>query len=199
MGREGTGGVGWQGGGWIAGVAGQMRAEIWGLLVPGNPVLAADYAARDAGVRKAGTVGCLMGLRNGLRGIPAAWKDPLQDRYELQVTGLPREWSIADLARQVVETGESLLVSPREGGKRARGAVVRSEPVSTTCHAPHPRSSHVTEIDPRTRRSLAGQACKGNVIVSSASETRRYETSGPLGIGHSAGTAGGGAGRPHRP
>lgn len=56
----------------------------------------------------AGTVGCLMGLRNGLQGIPADWRDPVQDRYELQVTGLPREWSIADLARQVVETGLAL-------------------------------------------------------------------------------------------
>ncbi len=56
----------------------------------------------------AGTVGCLLGLRNGLDGVPAEWKDPIQDRYELQVTGLPREWRIADLAAQIAETGAAL-------------------------------------------------------------------------------------------
>ena len=58
----------------------------------------------------AGTVGCLMGLLVGLDGIPADWKDPLQDRYELQVTGLPREWTITELAQQIVSTGQALAL-----------------------------------------------------------------------------------------
>lgn len=57
----------------------------------------------------AGTVGCLLGLRGGLQGIPAEWKDPVQSHYSLQVTGLPREWAIAYLARQIVGTGQALL------------------------------------------------------------------------------------------
>jgi len=61
----------------------------------------------------AGTVGCLLGLRNGLEGIPADWKDPLGDRYEVQVTGLPRKWQIGDLARQIAETGAALARGER--------------------------------------------------------------------------------------
>ena len=56
----------------------------------------------------AGTVGCLLGLRNGLEAIPEQWKGPLNDTYELQVTGLPRQWKIAELARQMAETGAAL-------------------------------------------------------------------------------------------
>jgi ADP-ribosylglycohydrolase len=56
----------------------------------------------------AGTVGCLMGLRNGLGAIPSDWRDPLDDAYDLQVTGLPRHWRIADLAAQMAETGAAL-------------------------------------------------------------------------------------------
>jgi len=62
----------------------------------------------------AGTVGCLLGLRNGLAAIPAEWKDPLNDTYELQVTGPPRKWRIADLARQIAETAAAL----RENGPK---------------------------------------------------------------------------------
>ena len=58
----------------------------------------------------AGTVGCLLGLRNGLDAIPAEWKDPLGDMYELQVTGLPRQWKIVDLAAEMAQTGETLVV-----------------------------------------------------------------------------------------
>jgi hypothetical protein len=56
----------------------------------------------------AGTVGCLLGLRNGLDAIPPEWKGPLNDTYELQVTGLPRRWKIEDLARQMAETAAAL-------------------------------------------------------------------------------------------
>jgi hypothetical protein len=35
-------------------IAGQMRAEIWGMLAPGDPARAAEYAARDAGVFNVG-------------------------------------------------------------------------------------------------------------------------------------------------
>jgi hypothetical protein len=56
----------------------------------------------------AGTVGCLLGLRDGLDAIPAEWKDPIGDTYELQVAGLPRQWSIAELARQIAATGTAL-------------------------------------------------------------------------------------------
>jgi ADP-ribosylglycohydrolase len=59
----------------------------------------------------AGTVGCLLGLRNGLDGIPAEWKDPLNDVYELQMTGLPRQWKIADLAAEMAQTGMTLAAS----------------------------------------------------------------------------------------
>jgi ADP-ribosylglycohydrolase len=56
----------------------------------------------------AGTVGCLLGIRNGLDAIPPDWKDPVADTYELQVTGFPRTWNIGDLAFQIMETGMSL-------------------------------------------------------------------------------------------
>jgi ADP-ribosylglycohydrolase len=56
----------------------------------------------------AGTVGSLLGVRNGLDAIPAEWKDPLNDTYELQVTGIPRRWKIADLAREMAQTGAAL-------------------------------------------------------------------------------------------
>jgi ADP-ribosylglycohydrolase len=59
----------------------------------------------------AGTVGCLLGLRNGLDGIPADWKGPLNDTYELQVTGLPRQWKIAELAAEMAQTGLALALS----------------------------------------------------------------------------------------
>jgi ADP-ribosylglycohydrolase len=64
----------------------------------------------------AGTVGCLLGVRNGLEAIPDDWRAPLRDRYELQVTGLPRQWQIADLARQMSATGAALA------GDRPSGA-----------------------------------------------------------------------------
>jgi ADP-ribosylglycohydrolase len=56
----------------------------------------------------AGTVGCLLGLRNGLDAIPAEWKDPLGGMYELQVAGLPRQWKIIDLAAEMARTGLTL-------------------------------------------------------------------------------------------
>ena len=36
---------------------------------------------------------------------PPEWREPLDGMYELQVTGLPRRWKIAELARQMAETG----------------------------------------------------------------------------------------------
>jgi len=65
----------------------------------------------------AGTVGCLLSLRNGLDAIPGEWKDPLDDRYELQVTGLPRQWKIIKLAAEMAQTGLSLA-----SGNRTRKA-----------------------------------------------------------------------------
>jgi len=59
----------------------------------------------------AGTVGCLLGLRNGLDSIPAEWKDSLADRYELQVTGVPRQWKIVELAAEMAQTGLTLAGS----------------------------------------------------------------------------------------
>ncbi len=70
----------------------------------------------------AGTVGCLIGLRNGLDAIPAEWKEPLADRYEVQVTGLPRQWKIADLAHEIAATGAQLA------GQRAAGPAPVSSP-----------------------------------------------------------------------
>jgi hypothetical protein len=66
----------------------------------------------------AGTVGCLLGLRNGLDGIPADWKDPLNDLYELQVTGLPRQWKIVELAGEMAETGLALVSAYRAPAQR---------------------------------------------------------------------------------
>ncbi len=59
----------------------------------------------------AGTVGCLLGLRHGLDSIPADWKDPLNDMYEPQVTGLPRKWKIVELAGEMAQTGLTLARS----------------------------------------------------------------------------------------
>lgn len=56
----------------------------------------------------AGTVGCLLGLRNGLAAIPPEWREPLNDSYELKVTGLPRQWKIEELARKMAETAVAL-------------------------------------------------------------------------------------------
>ncbi|HUT90306.1 MAG TPA: ADP-ribosylglycohydrolase family protein [Thermoguttaceae bacterium] len=67
----------------------------------------------------AGTVGCLLGLRNGLQPIPAEWKDPLGDAYELQVTGLPRQWKIGEFAREIAQTGAALSGRQRPPGRKA--------------------------------------------------------------------------------
>lgn len=72
----------------------------------------------------AGTVGCLLGLRNGLAAIPAAWREPLGDTYELQVTGYPRQWRISELAEQMAETGAALAQgapAPSVGGASTPG------------------------------------------------------------------------------
>lgn len=76
----------------------------------------------------AGTVGCLLGARNGLDAIPAEWRDPINDTYELQVTGLPRQWKIADLAREMAQTGADLAA-----GKTPTGPV---PPAATPVPAP---------------------------------------------------------------
>ena len=72
----------------------------------------------------AGTVGCLLGLRNGLEHIPAEWKDPLGDTYELQVTGLPRQWTIRELAREMAQTGAALARRQRPPAKAAGSTLV---------------------------------------------------------------------------
>jgi hypothetical protein len=78
----------------------------------------------------AGTVGCLLGLRNGLENVPAEWKDPLGDIYELQVTGLPRQWKIRELAREMAETGVAL--ARREGPPAERAASTVAAPAAST-------------------------------------------------------------------
>lgn len=86
-------------------------AVLAGLLYGGGDFRTSVSVATMAGFDtdcNAGTVGCLLGLRGGLAAIPDDWKAPLADRYELQVTGLPREWAIADLAEAIVATGEAL-------------------------------------------------------------------------------------------
>ena len=75
----------------------------------------------------AGTVGCLLGLRNGVQHIPAEWKDPLGDKYELQVTGLPRLWKIAELAREIARTGAG-LTNPEAWAENADGKRAIREP-----------------------------------------------------------------------
>jgi len=71
----------------------------------------------------AGTVGCLLGLRNGLDAIPAEWKDPLADTYELQVTGLPRQWKIIELAGEMAQTGLALANASRTRAQKLPEAV----------------------------------------------------------------------------
>jgi len=82
----------------------------------------------------AGTVGCLLGLRNGLERIPAEWKDALDDTYEVQVTGLPRQWKIRELAREMARTGAALSRGERPPAKKAASTVVpiSEPPVSRT-------------------------------------------------------------------
>lgn len=84
----------------------------------------------------AGTVGCLLGLRDGLDAIPPEWRDPVGDTYELQVAGLPRTWSIAELARQISATAVALAEgrtevrsTPEAGPAQARNASVVPAPV----------------------------------------------------------------------
>jgi len=77
----------------------------------------------------AGTVGCLLGLRNGLDAIPGDWKAPLADTYELQVSGYPRTRKIADLARRMAETGAGLA----RGHARPTGQT--SQPRQTAARA----------------------------------------------------------------
>jgi len=80
----------------------------------------------------AGTVGCLLGLRNGLDCIPADWKDPLGDTYEVQVTGLPRQWKIRELAREIAQTGAALSRGERPPAKKAASTMTPiSEPAKS--------------------------------------------------------------------
>ena len=85
----------------------------------------------------AGTVGCLLGLRKGLEHIPAEWKDPLGDTYELQVTGLPRQRKIRELAREMAQTGAALARCQRPPAKEARSTLVAP---ATSVPAVAPRS-----------------------------------------------------------
>jgi hypothetical protein len=83
----------------------------------------------------AGTVGCLLGLRNGLEHIPAEWKDPLGDTHELQVTGLPRQWKIRELAREMAQTGAALARRQRPPAK-ADGSTLVAPATSVPAVAP---------------------------------------------------------------
>ncbi len=70
----------------------------------------------------------------------------LNDTYELQVTGLPRQWKIAELARQMAETGAKLALGeqqPAEVGPPPAAAA--SAPVTLVAHPKPPVASDPPE------------------------------------------------------
>lgn len=57
----------------------------------------------------AGTVGALIGARNGVDGIPSEWKDPLEGMYRVKLGGgMSNEWKIADVAQKTLDTAKSI-------------------------------------------------------------------------------------------
>ena len=52
----------------------------------------------------AGTVGALIGARNGIEGIPPDWKDPLEGMYRVKLGGgMRNEWKITELSEKTLD------------------------------------------------------------------------------------------------
>jgi ADP-ribosylglycohydrolase len=57
----------------------------------------------------AGTVGALIGARNGVEGIPPEWKDPLEGMYRVKLGGgMNNEWRIAEVARKTLNAAKRI-------------------------------------------------------------------------------------------
>ena len=58
----------------------------------------------------AGTVGALIGARNGVEGIPSEWKDPLEGMYRVKLGGgMKNEWKIAEVSRKTLNTAKRII------------------------------------------------------------------------------------------
>jgi len=70
-----------------------------------------------------GLAGSMMGAFVGVDGIPERWAEPISDKLVLGwgIEGLPREWSIRELARLTAEAGAA-VVNARSGRVRIEGA-----------------------------------------------------------------------------
>jgi ADP-ribosylglycohydrolase len=65
-----------------------------------------------------GNLGTIMGVILGAGGIPAAWKDPLQDTFHTLVKGYER-WRISELAERICQLGSKVLAAEcpeKQGG-----------------------------------------------------------------------------------
>lgn len=51
-----------------------------------------------------------MGITLGARGIPSAWKDPLEDTFHTYVKGY-EHWKISELARRICEAGKRVIAA----------------------------------------------------------------------------------------
>ena len=57
----------------------------------------------------AGTVGAIIGARNGVDGIPPEWKDPLEGMYRVKLGGgMSNEWKIADVAQKTLDAAKRI-------------------------------------------------------------------------------------------
>ena len=57
----------------------------------------------------AGTVGALIGARNGVEGIPSEWIDPLEGMYRVKLGGgMSNEWKIAEVAQKTLNAAKCI-------------------------------------------------------------------------------------------
>jgi ADP-ribosylglycohydrolase len=73
----------------------------------GRPLCLAAMMGYDTDCN-CGNLGTVMGTIQGEKGIPAKWKDPLQDRFNTYVKGY-ESWRITDLSRRICDAGKMLL------------------------------------------------------------------------------------------
>jgi len=73
----------------------------------GRPLCLAAMMGYDTDCN-CGNLGTIMGTILGEKGIPAKWKDPLQDRFNTYVKGY-ESWRITDLSRRICDAGKMLL------------------------------------------------------------------------------------------
>jgi hypothetical protein len=73
----------------------------------GRPLCLAAMMGYDTDCN-CGNLGTILGTILGEKGIPARWKDPLQDRFNTYVKGY-ESWRITDLSRRICDSGKMLL------------------------------------------------------------------------------------------